>query len=125
MSAYRAHRTVTIRLEPDPDLVPGESQGERDVNLWSYGAFCVHLIPTSAGVRLSHTSRVTGGSEPMTHAAAVFALLQKAARWDGYACCAPEGTATRTYAEDRCNFYLRASHAVDFDPRCRALWGLS
>jgi hypothetical protein len=120
-------RPITIRLEPDPALIPAPlSKPLRASTLadrlavYKGPAFRLRLIPCKRGARLmigGKAGPVHTTPESLAAALGEHALDAQVALND-----APEGTALYAYRADRLWFYLLAIRAVYNEPKIARLW---
>jgi hypothetical protein len=120
-------RPITIRLEPDPELIPAHCGPKWTARMMAgYSTFRLRLLPCKRGVRLitgpntdrlCRLDRVHESPESLAAALGARALDAQVALNE-----APEGTALHAYRSDRLWFYLLAIRAVYNEPKIARLW---
>jgi hypothetical protein len=116
-------RPITIRLEPDPALIPwhcGPKTTECLLAHYRSAAFRLRLIPCKGGARLV----IGGKAGPVHESPESLAAALGARALDAQVALneAPEGTALHAYRSDRLWFYLLAIRAVYNEPKIARLW---
>jgi hypothetical protein len=113
-------RPITIRLEPDSELIPTLSGLPWFADAYKGDTFRLRLIPCKGGARL-----VIGGKAGPVHTtpeSLAAALGERALDAQVALNGAPEGTALHAYRSDRLWFYLLAIRAVYNEPKIARLW---